>query len=277
MITVNGKHNKAIVYAKALEMKCEDQILQYLNDPVFADTKVRIMPDVHFGKGATVGFTATCNKYVVPSIIGVDIGCGVNAYNLGTGGVAFDKLDKYIKKHVPTGSELHNSPLVILEDVFEYISCNGLSFNDFTKKVGAISNKVGMSCGRALAALGTLGGGNHFIEIDKDKHKNRWLLIHTGSRGFGLHISNYYQNLAAKKSSNESPIKFLINQAAENYLADMKVAQLYAKLNRAVIAFQLAEFFKIDFYKLKVVESIHNYIDFEHNIIRKGAISAQKG
>lgn len=274
---IKGKSNSAVVYAKAVEERCENQILQYLNDPLFADTKVRIMPDVHLGNGATVGFTATRNAYVVPSIIGVDIGCGVSAYNLGSGSVAFDKLDKFIRKRIPSGRDVNPSPLVEIEDVIQFVSKN-LQFDEFMKKVGTISDKTGIPVDRSLSALGTLGGGNHFIEIDKDKNKNRWLLIHTGSRGFGLHVSEYYQRLAAQKKQTDGSMNFLINQAAENYLKDMQVAQLYAKLNRTLIAYQIiSDFFKLNFSKITMIDSTHNYIDFEHEIIRKGAISAQKG
>ncbi|MDR1236119.1 MAG: RtcB family protein [Holosporaceae bacterium] len=278
MIKVTGKYNTATVYAKAVEMKCEDQILQYLNHPMFADTKVRIMPDVHLAKGATVGFTATCNEYVVPSIIGVDIGCGVNAYSLGAGSTAFDKLDKYIRKRIPSGREVNPSAHEWLEETYKYVPDPRMTFDSFMKNVANISKKVEFPVGRALGALGSLGGGNHFIEIDTDKHKGRWLLVHTGSRGFGLHVSKYHQELADKRTNKESPLKFLTGPAADNYIADMKIAQLYARVNRALIAFQIGcDFFKLAHSKFKAVESIHNYIDFEHGIIRKGAISAQKG
>lgn len=278
MIELNGKYSKALVYAKAITLDCEDQILKYLNDPVSEGVKVRIMPDVHLGNEATIGFTATCNEYVIPSIIGVDIGCGVNAYNLSTGSVAFDKLDKFIRKRIPSGREVNNSPLVIMEEVYERLNILNLKFKEFTKRVDEIVQKLEIDGGRVWASLGTLGGGNHFIEIDKDKNKNRWLLIHSGSRGFGLCISSYYQKLAKQKNQSKDSAKFLINQAAKNYCEDMKIAQIYARLNRELMAYQIIEeFFKVNISKTQRVESVHNYIDFEHGIIRKGAISAQKG
>jgi RNA-splicing ligase RtcB len=201
-----------------------------------------------------------------------------NACNIGTGDVAFDKLDKYIRKNIPAGREVNPSADSLLEEAYKCVPDNRTDFGEFMKKVGDISQKVGISSGRALAALGTLGGGNHFIEIDKDKNKNRWLLIHTGSRGFGLHVSSYYQRLAEQRSDDGGPIKFLMNRAAENYREDMKIAQLYARVNRAMITHRIGcDFFKIAPGRLKAVESIHNYIDFEHKIVRKGAISAQKG
>ncbi|MDR2723589.1 MAG: RtcB family protein, partial [Holosporaceae bacterium] len=156
MVRLKGKYNEAIIYAEALEMKCEDQILQYLDHPIFADTKVRIMPDAHFSKGATVGFTASCSEYVAPSIIGVDIGCGVNAYNLGSGNVAFDKLDKYIRKHIPFGREVNSSTNEMLETAYGYVPNNTISFKEFMEKVSAIATKVNFPPRRAFASLGTL-------------------------------------------------------------------------------------------------------------------------
>lgn len=278
MFELKGKHSSALIYAKAVDINCENQILQYLNDPISAGVKVRIMPDVHLGNGATIGFTATCNEYVTPSIVGVDIGCGVNAYNLGKCSISFDKLDKFIRKNIPSGREVNNSPLTIINRVYDQLSINELKFKKFENQVDTITQKLEIDNGRVWMSLGSLGGGNHFIEIDKDKNKNHWLLIHSGSRCFGLFISNYYQKMANKRCQSKDSIKYLINQAAMNYSEDMKIAQIYARLNRDIMAYLIInEFFKLDFSKIQKIESVHNYIDFEHGIVRKGAISAQKG
>jgi RNA-splicing ligase RtcB len=278
MITLNGKYNTALIYAKKLDSKSEESIKQYLDHPMFADTKVRVMPDVHAGVGCTVGFTATCNDYVVPSIIGVDIGCGVNAYNIGEGNISFDKLDCYIRKHIPSGRNINRSTNTMLEKAYGYVSNNELSFRDFIDKVSALSKKIRILESKTMASLGTLGGGNHFIEVDKDESGNRWLLIHSGSRSFGAFVSNYHQSLANKRTHQDSPIKMLTDVAAQEYMEDMVIAQLYAKVNRTLMAFQIGcEFFKVAHSKLFGVESVHNYIDFDYNMIRKGAISAQKG
>jgi RNA-splicing ligase RtcB len=146
----------------------------------------------------------------------------------------------------------------------------------FRERIDTLSAKLRMPVARIWASLGTLGGGNHFIEIDRDEDQCRWLLIHTGSRNFGLQVATYHQKLAQKRTSAESSIKFLSGVAAEEYIADMTFAQFYARVNRAVIAYQIGcDFFKIARDRLRAIESIHNYIDFEHKIIRKGAISAQ--
>ncbi|MDR1906693.1 MAG: RtcB family protein [Puniceicoccales bacterium] len=275
-IIIEGEYNSAIAYAKAVDENCRGLILQYLNHPLFADTKVRIMPDVHFGREAIVGFTATCNEYVIPSLIGVDIGCGINAYNLGRGNVVCDKLDKYIRKRVPAGRVLHSSVCESLEMAYAYVTDNAMPLDTFKENIGILSAKLKIPVERALASLGTLGGGNHFIEIDRDEDQCRWLLIHTGSRNFGLQVAMYHQKLAQKRTP-ESSIKFLTGVAADEYIADMTFAQLYARVNRAMIAYQIGcDFFKIAHNQLRAIESIHNYIDFEHKIIRKGAISAQK-
>ncbi|MDR2432199.1 MAG: RtcB family protein [Puniceicoccales bacterium] len=277
MITIKGMYNTAVAYAKTLDENCENQIRQYLDHPLFANTTVRIMPDVHFGQGATVGFTATCNEYVVPSIVGVDIGCGVNAYNLGKGNVAFDKLDKYIRKRIPVGKATNSSPHDMLEQAYGYVADGEVSFVEFREKIYELSKKLMLPPTRILAGLGTLGGGNHFIEIDRDEDGCRWLLIHTGSRNLGANVAKYHQQIASKRSE-DSTIKFLSGMAADEYVADMITAQLYARVNRALIAFQIGcNFLKTAHDKLQAIESIHNYIDFKHKIIRKGAISAQRG
>jgi RNA-splicing ligase RtcB len=276
-IRIEGEHNWAIAYARAMDENCRNLVLQYLNHPLFADTKVRIMPDVHFGREALVGFTATSNEYVIPSLIGVDIGCGINAYKLERENIACDKLDKYIRKHIPAGRKLHPSVCESLEAAYEYVGDGGMSFGKFKEKIAIFATKLKIPEERIWASLGTLGGGNHFIEIDRDEDQSLWLLIHTGSRNFGLQVATYHQKLAQEKTPEESNIKFLSGIAAEEYMADMIFAQFYARVNRALIAYQIGcNFLKISRDRLMAIESVHNYIDFEHKIIRKGAISAQR-
>jgi RNA-splicing ligase RtcB len=165
-----------------------------------------------------------------------------------------------------------------LEEAYGYVDGAGMTFNEFTAEVSDLARRLKIPAIKVFPSLGTLGGGNHFIEVDKDKDKCRWLLIHTGSRGFGAHVAFHYQDLATKRTHPDSPLKFLSGPAAEAYIRDMTTAQLYARVNRSLIAFQIGcDFFKVAHGKLKAVESIHNYIDFEHKIIRKGAISARKG
>jgi RNA-splicing ligase RtcB len=280
-ITIKGKHNEAIVYTKAIEANCEDMILQYLNHPTFSDTKVRIMPDIHLGKGTVIGFTSSYNSHLIPSTIGVDIGCGVCAYNIGKGKLKFDKLDEFIRKNIPAGLHNRSSVHEKLDKTISSTSCKEKDFNDvnkFKNMLGELSSKQCNSMDKILAALGTLGGGNHFIEVDQDEQGNRWLLIHSGSRNLGLKTFYYHNAIAVKETSEESPIKFLSSDLANDYLKDMALVQHYAKINRALMAAIIIEdFFKASIEDIESVESIHNYLDLSDKIIRKGAISAHKG
>ncbi len=275
-LVIRGDYNEAWVYTKALEMKCEDQILNYLNHEVSMDTQIRIMPDVHLGKGAVVGFTSTCGQYVVPSLIGVDIGCGVSAYNLGQGKLPFEKLDRFIRREIPSGTDIRSGMHEKLETSFaEVTQSRGVSFYDFKNTLRDISRNSSQNIQRVLAGLGSLGGGNHFIEMDLDETRNRWLLIHSGSRNFGLKVACYHEAVASKQTGVSSGIKFLSGVYADNYLQDMAAAQMYARLNRMLMIHIIIEgFFKIRFENEKYIESIHNYIDFKDRIIRKGAIAA---
>jgi RNA-splicing ligase RtcB len=281
-ITVKGKHNEAIVYAKAIEANCENMISQYLDHPVFSGTKVRIMPDVHVGKGTVIGFTATFNSHVIPSTIGVDIGCGVCAYNLGKGKLKFDKLDEFIRKNIPSGMKVRPTFHEKYEKIVAFVSGyeKGQYFSDaakFKTLIEELAIKEGYEPGRMLLALGTLGGGNHFIEIDKDSDNNRWLLIHSGSRNLGKCTAEYHEAIAIKETDKESPIKYLSGNMAEEYLHDMTIMQHYARINRALMAATIIEgFFKLPIEEVEHRESVHNYLDFSDNIIRKGAISAHK-
>jgi len=276
-ILVKGSCNEALVYAKGIEQGCEDQLLSYLNQEIFAGTKVRIMPDMHPGKGSIVGFTATCNEYAVPSIIGVDIGCGICAYKLGKGKLPFDKLDNFIHKHIPVGVDVRECMEDRVERVYALTNAE-MPFTDFKGAIREVCGRQEQNIQRVLASLGTLGGGNHFIEIDLDEEHNRWLIIHSGSRNFGLCIAEYHNAVAISKTKSEMPIKYLSNEDAQSYYCDMKVAQKYAELNRMLMAMIIIEdFFKEDFKSIEKIETVHNYIDFKEGIVRKGAVSAQKG
>jgi len=281
-ICVKGKYNEAIVYAKALESTCEDKIRQYIDHPAFCGTTVRIMPDVHLGKSTVIGWTATYNSLIIPSIIGLDIGCGVCACNLGRGKLAFDKLDKFIRKNIPSGQEVRSSLHEALNEVNAFVSPSaadsGLSdTNKFKNEIRRLCEKQKKNPERIFASLGTLGGGNHFIEIDIDENHNRWLLIHSGSRIFGMRTAEYHEILALRETDAESPIKYLSGEYADDYLADLIVVQHYASVNRALMAQSIAKnFFDVDIRETEYRDCVHNYIDTAASMIRKGAISAKK-
>ncbi|MHC6203323.1 RtcB family protein [Breznakiellaceae bacterium SP9] len=280
-LRVQGTYNEALVYAKALEAPCENKILQYLNHPAFADTTVRIMPDVHLGKSTVIGWTATYKSLVIPSVIGLDIGCGVCACNLGKGALRFDKLDAFIRKNIPCGQEVRESLSEDLEamNVFAALSAERLELADtgsFKNEVRALCEKQGRNPQRIFASLGTLGGGNHFIEIDSDELHNRWLLIHSGSRILGAYTAEYHEVFALRETPADSPLKYLSSTYAERYLADVRVVQHYARVNRALMAQTIAGFFKVDIRETEYRDCVHNYIDTDNLIIRKGAICAHK-
>ena len=289
-ITIKGKHNEARAFAKAVEANCEDKIRQYLDHEVFGGTRVRIMPDVHLGKRAVIGFTATCNGLIIPSIVGTDIGCGVSAQKLGKGKLAFDKLDAFIRKNVPCGMAARSCLHEKLGEAAAFLAERGAggirsaalwgitAEGAFKSAIRKLSEKQRHSVEKVFASLGTLGGGNHFIEVDVDENRNRWLLIHSGSRILGAHTAEYHEIIALWETDEASPLKYLCGNSAEDYRADAELVQQYARVNRALMALTIAEgFFKIKLDEAEYIESIHNYIDNANNIIRKGAISAHKG
>ena len=281
-IIVKGKYNEALVYAKALESTCENKIRQYLDHPAFAGTIVRIMPDVHLGKGTVIGWTASYGSLIIPSVIGLDIGCGVCACNLGRGKLAFDKLDKFIRKNIPAGQAVRSSLHESFNEMNGFYAGikgeTGLSDTDKLKtEIQKICKKQGKSPERVFASLGTLGGGNHFIEVDIDENNNRWLLIHSGSRIFGANTAEYHEILALRDTDPESPIKYLSGVFAEDYLSDLRIVQHYAAVNRALMAHSIARgFFDVDIRETEYRDCVHNYVDIDNSIIRKGAISAKK-
>ena len=281
-IIVKGKHNEAKVYAKALEAACENKIRQYLDHSVFADTKVCIMPDVHLGKSTVVGWTATYGSFIIPSVIGLDIGCGVCTCNLGRGKLAFDKLDKFIRKSIPSGQDVRSSLHDALDETNNFVSkSNGDSelsdISKFKNEIRRLCEKQGKNPERIFTSLGTLGGGNHFIEIDADEDHKRWLLIHSGSRIFGANTAEYHEILALRETDAESPIKYLSGEYMNDYLADLRIVQHYAGVNRALMAQTIAKkFFNIDIRETEYRDCVHNYTDTADKMIRKGAISAKK-
>jgi RNA-splicing ligase RtcB len=274
VIAVKGTYNTAQVYAKALETSCENKIRIYLDHPDFADTAVRIMPDTHLGKTTVIGWTATYTERVIPSILGLDIGCGVCACNLGRGKLAFDKLDGYIRKNIPGGQKTRETFPPDLEEMSLFAAQTPAE--TFKNGIRRLCEKHRHHPQRVFMSLGTLGGGNHFIEIDRDENHNRWLLIHTGSRIFGARTAEYYEILALRETEPESPLKHLAGETAEAYIADACFVQRYARLNRALIAQSIVRgFFKLDIRETEYRDCPHNYIDPAERMIRKGAISAK--
>jgi tRNA-splicing ligase RtcB (3'-phosphate/5'-hydroxy nucleic acid ligase) len=282
-IPIKGKHNEALAYAKAIEASCENKIRQYLDHSEFSGTKVRIMPDVHLGKSTVIGWTATYDSLIIPSFLGLDIGCGVCAINLEKGKLAFDKLDKFIRNNIPSGQSVRNAPHESLDGINAFVcSITGNTYfsttDDFKIEIKKLCEKQKKNVDRVFASLGTLGGGNHFIEIDFDDCHNRWLLIHSGSRIFGANTAEYHEILALRETDANSPFKYLSGHYAEDYLSDVRLVQHYASVNRALIAQTIARgFFNVDSRETEYIDCAHNYIDPAEKIVRKGAISAKLG
>lgn len=274
MITLRGKYNIANVFIDEIDKSTTEQIYGFLNQPTFADTYIAIMPDCHAGKGAVVGFTMKMNEYVIPNVIGVDIGCGIDAVNLGKIDIDFSKLDEFIKNNIPSGFSIRN----------KYVdSVNALS-EQSSDEIEDICNKTQQDIKRVYHSIGTLGGGNHFIEVDEAPNGDKWLCVHSGSRNFGNKIACYHQDKAKNVMKKffikdvPSGLEFLTDETGMlEYLEDIKIAQCYAKWNRAEIILDILKFLNIHSNGLDIVKSVHNYIDTDSGYIRKGAISAKEG
>lgn len=256
------------IFTENIEGEAVRQINLLLEQKPFKDCKVRIMPDVHAGKGCVIGFTADLGDKVIPNIVGVDIGCGMLCVELGKVELNLEKIDEIVNNVIPAGRNIREHKLIDFEKINDLHCLRELKeINKFNK------------------AIGTLGGGNHFIEIDEDDEGNKYLVIHTGSRNLGKQVADYYQDLAIQLCSGKEEmfkpnlpkeLCYLEGKYRERYLHDMKICQEYASLNRSHIAREILRNLNIDI-DIPHFETIHNYISFEDNIVRKGAISAKKG
>lgn len=303
MKTITGKYSSAIVYTDVIEDTAEEQIKLLCDQPFAQGSRIRIMPDVHAGKGCVIGFTADLGDMVIPNIVGVDIGCGMYTVELGKIDIDYEKLDGAIRKNVPSGRNVHEGRIVRFPELLDLKCYRNLK-----------------DARRLERSIGTLGGGNHFIEADRDDDGNKYLVIHTGSRNLGTQVAEYYQSLAyelmcgkdklfeqqnemierykaeGRRSEIQSAIKalhrdfqaqecdtprelcYLTGEYREMYLHDMRICQKFASLNRVTIAqIILGEAFGMQLSDCPHFETIHNYIDMESNIVRKGAVSAKKG
>ncbi|QWP40070.1 RtcB family protein [Akkermansia muciniphila] len=267
MITIDGKYTEARVFTDELEDLARTQIRDVCNHPTFEGSRVRIMPDVHAGAGCVIGFTAELKTdKVIPNLIGVDIGCGVLTARL-SGLPDFSSFDARLRERVPSG--MHARPSVhqaLLDDP------------ELDEEISRICMDVlRTDKDRHRRSVGSLGGGNHFIEIAQGK-EHAFLCIHSGSRNFGLKIAERYQKIAvdtcpdAYLKERKKGLCYLQGENTLNYMRDMKVAQRFAALNRRVILHELLD----DAADLESFDTVHNYIA-EDQIIRKGAVRAGRG
>lgn len=294
MFDLNGKYATARIFTDNIENEAISQIYELCNQEFVDGCKVRIMPDVHAGKGCTIGTTIEIKDKVVPNLVGVDISCGMLCIKLKEKEIDFQKLDDIIRKYIPSGMNVREKAIDSSE-----IRKIGL------QKLKCVNH---ISMDRAEKSLGSLGGGNHFMEIDKDEEGNLYLVIHSGSRYLGKQVAEYYQKMAINDLTDNAKEKFALIEKLKNegrqkeiedalkafdrpkipshlaylegihlknYLHDVGIIQEYANKNRKTMANEI-----ITRMGLNVEEEFttcHNYIDLDHMILRKGAISAQKG
>ena len=292
MIKIQGKYNTAKVFTDNIDAAAYSQILNMMCQCWARDVKVAIMPDVHAGKDCTVGTTMTIKDKVVPNLVGVDIGCGMLVAKLKDKFIEFGKLDKVIKEKIPSGKE-HRT--------------NRHRFgNEFDEKFEELIADVKRE---ELLSIGSLGGGNHFIEVDKDDEGAFYIVIHSGSRHLGVAVCEYWQNRAIKECSDLTALRgaeiakfkaqgktdaeikelmkdydhfsvpknlsYLRGESMEGYLHDMAIVQQFAVMNRAAMLDVIVK--EMGFKVIEKFETIHNYIDLKNMILRKGSISAQEG
>jgi len=262
-----------IIYASDVEDEAIKQIKDICEREFLKNEKIRIMPDVHAGNEIVIGFTSTISSdWAVPMWIGVDIGCGVISYPIGKiEDIDFKKFDQQVRRSIPSGMEINKRfDEDRCKDAYSKITKN--SMYEFIADINELILRLKLpfrSEHYVTKSIGTLGGGNHFIALNKNKENEIFITIHSGSRNFGLKIANHYQKLVGEKG-------YLSGDLFNDYFYAMELAQRYAEFNRIKMMYELLRYFKIDFEKEKLISSVHNYIDIENRIIRKGAISAQK-
>lgn len=265
MIRIKGQYNEAYVFANEIESTAEQQLYDLCNLPFLTNEKIRMMPDLHAGKGCTVGTTMTITNKIVPNFVGVDIGCGMICVQIDQRKeqIDFQKLDQIIHRNVPSGMNIRKKA-----------HANAKTFPFHTLKTTFNEQ-------RARNSIGTLGGGNHFIELNEDEDGQIYLVIHSGSRNLGKQVSDTYQNIAIDLLATRPEKEVLTKQTAyvdgqemDDYLHDLKLAQQYAALNRQTMADVILE--HMGWKNMHTFDTIHNYVDLDAMILRKGAISAQQ-
>ncbi|PFC13782.1 RtcB family protein [Bacillus cereus] len=291
MLKLQGKYNEAKVFTNNVDETATGQIIDLCNQEFVKDSQIRIMPDTHAGAGCTIGTTMTIQDKIVPNLVGVDIGCGMEVVVIDKKKeeINFDYLDETIRKFVPSGFRIRDKE------------------HRFSKMIDFHGVKAPYTLQRAQKSIGTLGGGNHFIELNEDDKGNVYIVIHSGSRNLGKQIAEYYQNFAyeqlihvtsmkdeiikrltkegrekeiqenlrgIKKPQIRKELAYLEGEGFKDYMNDMNIAQKYAEFNRKAMIDEIVT--KMDWKVTDQFTTIHNYIDMENMILRKGAISAQK-
>ena len=269
------------IFARVLDDNARDQINQLAHHPALKGP-VAIMPDAHAGAGCVIGFTGRFHEAVIPNIVGVDIGCGVAAYRLsGLAAPDYHKLDNFIRRNIPLGMSSRKDDRVFgQKSILEAKAGAWMELCDRMEKGFFGEYGIGRHTSPALQ-LGTLGGGNHFIEVDRGHQGDLYLLIHSGSRNFGLRVAEFFQKRAQeftrkKRIQVPSGAEFLpMKNGGDEYVHWAQMAQTYARYNRQAMLFLMLDFLGCSFEEKQFIESVHNYISPVDQIVRKGAISAR--
>ena len=296
MIEVNGKFNTAKIYTDVVDEASIAQVITLCNQEFTTESRIRLMPDIHAGAGCTIGTTMTITDKVVPNLVGVDIGCGMETIRLRETHIELQKLDKLIYEKIPSGFNIRDKA----HRYVDQIDLSGL----------CCANHVDLL--RAEKSVGTLGGGNHFIEVDRDEEGNLYVVVHSGSRHLGKEVASYYQEegykvlngtdeasaqrliaemkAAGRQKEIQKELKRLKNLKQtsipralayvsgplfDQYIHDMKLVQQFARLNRKAIMDEIVKGMKL--HVAEQFTTIHNYIDTDAMILRKGAVSAKLG
>lgn len=296
MIEIQGKFNTAKIFTDVVDNASITQVQELCNQAFTAGSRIRLMPDIHAGKGCTIGTTMTITDKVVPNLVGVDIGCGMETTRIQESYMELQKLDKLIYEKIPSGFSIRDR-------AHRYLSQIDLNELCCAKHVDLL---------RAEKSIGTLGGGNHFIEVDKDDEGNLYIVVHSGSRHLGVEVASYYQEAGYKvlNRTDDASIEAIIAQMKaegrekeiqktlkklknlkqtgipkalayvsgelfEQYLHDMKIVQRFAMLNRQAMVDEIV--CGLGLHVEEQFTTVHNYIDTESMILRKGAVSARSG
>ena len=263
MQKIKGTYASAVIYSDTAEDYALAQVKMICDNEAAAGSKICLMPDVHPGKVGPIGLTMMIGRRILPSLLGADIGCGVSYFKTKPAKIEFQKLDKIIRENIPSGRHNRKEPHRYSSD---------FDFSD-------------LSCGthidqkRAALSLGTLGGGNHFLEVDRDEKENLYFVVHSGSRYLGSAVTEYYlkagqKEFKAKGISLPYELTYLTDSLMEDYLHDVQAVQGFAMLNREIMLSELQK--KLKLKPTYFGESVHNYAD-ENRILRKGAIAAYAG
>lgn len=266
MDTIKGNYAEAVVYASSIEDYAKAQIKMICDNDISLGSKIRIMPDCHPGKVGPIGLTMTVGNKIIPQLMGIDIGCGMLVSKIKARNIEFQKLDKVIRENVPAGFAIRKAPH------------SKASFD----AISDLRCLRAVNVDKALKSLGTLGGGNHFIEVDKGED-GYYIIIHTGSRHLGVDVADYYTENARRRLANMGKdvpyeVAYVEGPLMEDYLYDVKIATAYASLNREIILHEILKGMK--WKEKERYESIHNYIGVNPDgvkILRKGAASALEG